>query len=105
MALTRNNATGAQLKGKRSTAGILAGIGAVTLLLASTAATQSFAARFDYQKALGANFFHIYPPFAIFGWHPLSLVKNDNAERISSGQSKRPRPTRLAQSQRPLPSK
>jgi type IV secretion system protein VirD4 len=68
VALTRNNATGAQLKGQRSTTGILAVIAGTTLLLASAAATQSFAARFDYQKALGANLFHIYPPFAIFGW-------------------------------------
>jgi type IV secretion system protein VirD4 len=68
VALTRNNATGAQLKGKRSKSGILAAIFGLTLLLASAAATQSFAARFDYQKALGPNLFHIYPPFAIFSW-------------------------------------
>ena len=40
----------------------------VPILLGASAATQTIAAQFNYHPSLGANFFHLYPPWSYFIW-------------------------------------
>jgi len=41
------------------------------ILLGASAATQTLAARLDYHPSLGANLFHLYPPWSYFIWSSL----------------------------------
>ena len=40
----------------------------VPILLGASAATQTIATQFNYHPSLGANFFHLYPPWSYFIW-------------------------------------
>ena len=48
----------------------------VPIPLGASAATQTIAAQFNYHPSLGANFFHLYPPWSYFIWSYLWRQSN-----------------------------
>lgn len=64
-----NNAVGPQIHSKSNGRSKVIPVLAVTALVGGVqAATQYFAYEFGYQSVLGANLFHIYPPWSIVQW-------------------------------------
>lgn len=64
-----NNAVGPQTRGKkRKQSKAVPALAITSLVAASSAATQFFAWKFDYQAVLGANYNHIYAPWGIYNW-------------------------------------
>jgi len=64
-----NNAVGPQVQAsKLKTSRVIPSLAVVTLVAGLQSATQYFAFEFGYQSVLGANFKHIYAPWAIVQW-------------------------------------
>lgn len=64
-----NNAVGPQIRSAPTSQRWIAVVWvSVTVLVGLAAATQYFAASFDYQPELGAHFHHLYPPWSIVVW-------------------------------------
>ena len=64
-----NNAVGPQTRGKKpGKSKVVPALGLASLVAGSAAATQFFAWKFEYQAILGANYNHLYAPWAIFDW-------------------------------------
>lgn len=64
-----NNAVGPQVReAKPKPSKVVPALGIATILGGLQTATQYFAAEFGYQSQLGANFHHIYKPWAIVEW-------------------------------------
>lgn len=64
-----NNAVGPQTRGKKpGKSKVVPALGLASFVAGSAAATQFFAWKFEYQAILGANYNHLYAPWAIFDW-------------------------------------
>ncbi len=64
-----NNAVGPQTRGKKpKKSKAVPALAVGSLVAASSAATQFFAWKFQYQAVLGANYNNVYAPWAIYDW-------------------------------------
>ncbi|MEX3581615.1 MAG: type IV secretory system conjugative DNA transfer family protein [Burkholderia sp.] len=65
-----NNAVGPQVRGTKAKKSKLVPVLALTSMAAGLqAATQYFAHSFNYQASLGANYSHVYAPWAVLNWY------------------------------------
>jgi len=65
-----NNAVGPQVRGNKAKKNKLVPVLALTSMAAGLqAATQYFAHTFNYQATLGANYSHVYAPWAVLNWY------------------------------------
>jgi len=64
-----NNAVGPQVRAKKSKTGmIVPALSMLSIGIGLAASTQYFAYDFKYQPVLGANYNHVYAPWAILNW-------------------------------------
>ncbi|MGZ8913903.1 MAG: type IV secretory system conjugative DNA transfer family protein [Methylobacter sp.] len=68
MSTKHNNAVGPQVRRKKKGNKLLPALGVLSLGGGLQAATQYFAASFNYQDSLGAHINHVYAPWSILQW-------------------------------------